>query len=674
MLPFFFQYGFVFALSFFLAGALGSLLLNNRFQGRLANGFTYASSMTACAFAIGFAVAVLISKQAFLTNIPLPFSFLPAYFPLRFDGFSALFILLIATIGFLASLYGIGYQKQFIGKYNLGLFGFFYNVFLASLLLVVTANHGIYFLIAWEIMSLSSYFLVIFEHRHKENIKAGFLYFVMSQIGTAFILLSILFIYKTLGSVNFDYVRANFSLIPNLQKNLILLFALIGFGTKAGIIPLHIWLPEAHPAAPSHVSALMSGVLIKTAIFMIIRFFLDFFPFISIQWGLLILALGAISSLLGVLYALSEHDLKRLLAYHSVENIGIILLGIGSTITFMSLKMYPLAVLGLSAALFHTINHAVFKSLLFMGAGSVISKTHTRNMEEFGGLLKKMPYTGLFFLVGAAAISALPPLNGFASEWLTFQALFSGIVALALETKVIFIFAIVALAFTGGLAAACFVKAFGVTFLARPRSAESEKATESGMTMRFAMGALAVLCIVLGVGASFLLPILSTISQHVLGIAEPALQNITLSLPALPSIALGIVLLFFATAAVIQLLTRKQRTVVSETWSCGSELTPRMEITGTSFSRSLMTIFKGILKPTKQTDTEYHDEESRYFAKSTTVTLNVPNMYKQYLYDPVARAILKVSQFAKKIQGGNINAYLLYIFLTLIALLIFAIR
>ena len=288
----------------------------------------------------------------------------------------------------MASVYALGYVRHYYQKYNLGALGFFYNIFLAGMVMVVSAHNALFFLVVWEIMSLASYFLVILENREKENVEAGSLYFIMTHLGTAFIMLAFLLLYRATGSLDFGLIKENMGAVSPLVKNSVFILALIGFGTKAGIIPFHIWLPSAHPAAPSHVSALMSGVMIKTGIYMFIRVFMDLMPNAPLWWGTVILLAGALSSLLGVLYALTEHDIKRLLAYHSIENIGIILLGLGSSLVFWSLDMKPFAILGLTAALFHTLNHAIFKSLLFMGAGSVISATHTRNMEEYGGLIK----------------------------------------------------------------------------------------------------------------------------------------------------------------------------------------------------------------------------------------------------------------------------------------------
>ena len=370
------------------------------------------------------------------------------------------------------------------------------------MILVVTAQHALFFLLVWEIMSLTSYFLVIYERHEEENIKAGTLYFIMTHVGTAFILFAFLLLYRATGSFDFGAIGKGMAAASPFVRNAVFIFALIGFGAKAGIIPFHIWLPAAHPAAPSHVSALMSGVMIKTGIYMLARICWDMLPGPPpLWWGLLILIIGSISSLLGVLYALSEHDLKRLLAYHSIENIGIILLGLGSSLVFLSAGMKTLALLGLIAALYHTLNHATFKALLFLGAGAVIAETHTRNIEGYGGLIRVMPQTAFFFLVGSLAISALPPFNGFFSEWMTFQSLFLGVNSFNLATKMIFIAAIGALAFTGGLAAACFVKAFGVTFLARPRSEAATHAKESPLPLRIGMAALALLTLILGVFA-----------------------------------------------------------------------------------------------------------------------------------------------------------------------------
>lgn len=680
MFPSFFsQEGLFISLGIFALGAIGALLVSilkkdDNLENLWGNGFAILGSF----MGLLYALAIILSDSNFTFKAAEAFFLFPIN--IKVDLLSAFFILIISLVALLSSVYSIGYMRQFYGKYNIGLFGFFYNIFIASMLLVVTSNDALYFLVVWELMSLVSYFLVIFENDRKENIKAGFLYFIMTHIATGGIILAFMLIYSATNSFDFDSIRLASANISPFYFTAISLLMLAGFGTKAGIIPLHVWLPEAHPAAPSQVSALMSGVMIKTGIFMIMRLFFDVIPSNAMWLGMLILILGAVSSLLGVLYAITEHDIKRLLAYHSVENIGIILMGLGSSLIFVSSQNMPLAALAFAAALFHTMNHAIFKALLFLGAGSVVSATHTRNIEEYGGLINKMPYTALFFLVGSVAISALPPFNGFASEWLTYQALFAGVGTFGIFEKSIFIFAIVSLAFTGGLAAACFVKAFGITFLAKSRSHESEKAKESDKTLLSGMSVLAFLCLVLGVFSSQAIVYLGNITKD-LRVFSSDISSVTTGSGSVivrdgyASLSLMWVLILMVSLTVAAYLAVKKisgdrRERICGTWDCGANLNPRMEITATSFSRSIISMFSGILKPTKQIEIEYHDANVRYFTKSSTVTLGIANVYKSYIYGPLTAMIVNISDITKRIQCGNINLYLLYIFTTVIALLI----
>ena len=589
-------------------------------------------------------------------------------------------MILIGTIGLLTSVYGVSYMQYYFKKYNIGIFGLFYNLFLLSLFLVVTASNAFYFLFVWELMSLTSLFLVIFEYHHQENIKAGITYFVMTHVGAVSMLLAFLLLYAQTRTFDFWTIKSLWGTIPLWMQNAVFLLTLIGFGTKAGIIPLHIWLPKAHSATPSHVSALMSGVMIKMGIFMFFRLYLDIFPIQQFWWGALVLVLGSISALIGVLYALSEHDSKRLLAYHSIENIGIILLGLGSSMIFLDLHLPLLAIFAAAAGLFHTFNHAIFKSLLFLGAGSVIKTTNTRNIESYGGLLKVMPYTGFFFLIGAIAISGLPPFNGFASEWVTFQSLFAGVNMPVLSTRVLFIFAGGSLALTGGLAAACFVKAFGVTFLARPRSQASEKAHEATWWMLAPMGILAFLTLLFGLNAENILQSL----RHMLGdlgsfprMVLPVSDGVSVSTQnGFATLNMPLILLSMAAmVAVVYLLTtwvsRRQKCIKGATWDCGyTGLLPHMEITATAFSRSLILIFKGLFQPTAQHEIAYVDAKIRYFTKSRTVNLLTENVYEKYFYEPMSKITTQVTKQVKRIQGGNLNQYLLYIFITILGLLL----
>src|SRR5659263_419485 len=374
-----YNYLFLGMLAFYLIGAFSSLILNKK--DRICSYFSFSSAAAGALSGVLFSSGIIFGDSFYFTlsqDSYLKFGFFV-------DKLSAFFILVISISVFAVSIFSTGYVKEYFGKKNIGHLGFLYNIFIISMLFVVCANNAIMFLIVWELMSVISFFLVVYEHEKPETRKAGFIYIVMTHIGTGFIILSFMIFASGSGNFNFETFKAAGSTMTPHLKDLAFIFALIGFGTKAGIVPFHIWLPYAHPAAPSHVSALMSGVLIKTAIFMLIRVFLDFLGADVAWWGIILLIIASISALLGVMYALMEHDMKRLLAYHSVENIGIILIGVGVSMIFMASGHPDLAAFGLIAGLYHTINHAVFKSLLFMGAGSILFSTHTRNIEEYGG-------------------------------------------------------------------------------------------------------------------------------------------------------------------------------------------------------------------------------------------------------------------------------------------------
>jgi len=677
MIDFLTQFGFFTTFACFLGGAAIALAYGAWGADHESWILSHFFALSGCVVGLLFAGTVLFSSGPLSVHLPITLGIGPDILTFHIDNLAAFFLAAISVVGIAASLFGIGYGKHFLGTYRLGGFGFFYNVFLASMVVVVTAGNGFLFLLAWEAMAIASYFLVIFERREAKNISAGMLYLLISQLGAGFLFAAFLILFRYTGSWDFEAIRLGAAGIPLIAQNIILALALIGFSSKAGVIPLHIWLPEAHPAAPSHVSALMSGVMIKTAIFMLIRFFIDFFPGAGLSWGLIIIALAAVSCLLGVLYALSEHDIKRLLAFHSVENIGIILLGLGASISFFSLGYNVLATLALVAALYHTINHALFKALLFLSAGSVVAATRTRNMEEYGGLIKIMPYTAFFFLIGAIAISGLPPFNGFVSEWMTFQSLFAGIMMLPVIAKIVFLIGASSLAFTGGLAAACFVKAFGAIFLARPRH-EHRGAHESSFLGLVGMGLLALLCAVFGIAAGAIAPVVARVAESlsIIPIEIPAapLQALGGTSIAMPSVALVAMIGIALTGAVVWIVAGRRKIVVSRTWDCGAPLTPRMEITATGFSRSIIMVFRGLLRPSVQTDVEFHDSQTRYFTKRKEVQLSLTDMYYAYLYRPAITLVEHSSRHARRIQTGNLSTYLLYMFLTTITLLFWALR
>jgi len=550
--------------------------------------------------------------------------------------------------------------------------------------LVVLADNGFFFLIVWELMSLLSYFLVVTEHEKADVRYAGLFYLIMTHVGTAFIMLTFLIFFQEGGSFSFEAFRHPEQPLPEGMRTVAFLMALIGFGTKAGIVPLHVWLPYAHPAAPSHISALMSGVMIKTAIYALVRVYFDFlggqFPW---WWGFVVLLVGTVSALLGVMYALMEHDLKSLLAYHSVENVGIILLGIGSGMIFQTYGLNEFAALGLLAGLYHTINHAMFKALLFLGAGSLLYATHTRNMEEYGGLLRRMPWTGACFLIGAVSIAALPPTNGFVSEWLVFQSLFLSFHIPSILLKLILPLAAAMLALTGVLALACFAKAFGISFLALPRSSHARHAREVSVSMRLGMALLAIVCVVLGVAPMVVVPLLDrvvtpfasvSIEGKVLALDGWALAPVNVEFSSLspPVLALLLVALSMLALGLVVAFGGLVRKRYYKTWGCGINLTPRMEYTATGFVQPIKRVFSTIYQPTVKLETEFL-EESRYFAKRRRFEFHIEPVFQKYLYDPLVAFFTAMAERLRVIQAGSLHLYLAYIFVTLVVLLLIAV-
>src|SRR5659263_49086 len=505
------SYLFIGIIAAYLVGSISALILNKK--NRLCTYASFLSAGIASILGIVFSFSVLFGKNfEFTTSSELPLAY--GFFV---DTLSAFFILIISITAFAVSIYSTGYVREYFGKKNVGYLGFLYNIFILSMILVTSADNAIMFLIVWELMSVVSYFLVVYEHEKPETRKAGFIYIVMTHIGTGFIMISFLIFVGTSGSFSFGtFAEAGKTMTP-LLKDLAFIFALIGFGTKAGIVPLHIWLPYAHPEAPSNVSALMSGVMIKIAIFMLIRVFFDFLGASQSWWGYVVLTLGTMSAILGILYAVVESDIKRMLAFSSIENIGIILIGIGASMIFLASGKPVLSSIAAIAALYHLLNHSIFKGLLFMGEGSILYSAHTKNIEELGGLIKKMPKSAILILIGVLSISALPPFSGFISEWLTFQSLLIGfnlnesfpIITLSISAAI--------LALTGALAAFCFLKFFGIGFLALPRSKHAEHAKEANTPMLIGMGILAALSILLGILPFYVLPVLERIAASFTG-------------------------------------------------------------------------------------------------------------------------------------------------------------
>ena len=623
----------------------------------------------------------LFTPEPFTMSVPSTLPLLT--FAIRLDPLASFFLLMISLVSLAASVYALGYVTRHYGRDSIALLGSLFNGFLLSMTLVILADNGFFFLIVWEVMSLFSYLLVVTEHEKTDVRYAGLFYLIMTHVGTAFIILTFLLLFQGSGSFSFDAFRHPEQPLTDGMKTIAFLTALVGFGTKAGIVPLHVWLPYAHPAAPSHISALMSGVMIKTAIYALIRVYFDFFggqfPW---WWGFTVLVIGAFSALLGVMYALMEHDLKSLLAYHSVENIGIILLGIGAGMIFHSYGLEELAALGLIAGLYHTINHAVFKALLFLGAGSLLYATHTRNMEEYGGLLRRMPWTGACFLIGAVSIAALPPTNGFVSEWLVFQSLFLSYQMPSLLMKLMLPIAAAMLALTGVLALTCFAKAFGISFLALPRSSHAKHAEEVPWSMRMGMGFLSAICIALGLAPMLVVPVLDRVTASMIGIsiAEKmlalggwALAPVNVEFSSLSSPVLGLVLAATAALglALVALYGGARVHRYSRTWGCGLNLTSRMEYSAIGFVQPIKRVFSTIYQPTVRLETEFL-QESRYFAKRRRFEFHIEPMFQKYLYDPVITFTSGLADRLRIVQAGSLHLYLAYMFVTLVVLLLVA--
>jgi hydrogenase-4 component B len=681
------------ALSIMLVGyALGALLpaiLSIAWRWSPVSGATHSKVVKN----VGFACASLSSLAGSLLSLSILLSGTPLHVEIytstlfgpmviHVDGLSALFLGIIALLATSVSVYSFGYATGLLLRRNMGLLLFLYNAFLFSMVGVVMAGHAVLFIFVWELMSLTTFFLINFEHEEADSRRAAFLYIVMAHIGTALLTVMFVSLYAYTGSFSFESFRGAGARMPILVRSLVFLCATIGFGIKAGIIPFHIWLPEAHPAAPSNISALMSGVMIKTGIYGMVRVFFEFLgPDVPEWWGVLILIIAVSSSVLGVLYALMEHDLKRLLAFHSIENIGIILMGVGAALLFLSLGNKPLAAIALIAGLYHVLNHATFKGLLFLGAGSVLHATHSRNIEELGGLIKRMPWTAFFFLIGAVAISALPPLNGFVSEWLTFQALLLGFHIDDLTVKIAVPLTVALLALTGALAAACFVKAFGITFLGIARSEHAAEARESSPTMLVAMGLLAVLCVLFGVAPGLVVFVLDPLVSSSLGttlsgqvalsggtVLIPQSTSTSISPPVLSGLLIAMTLLPVAAGFLFGGRLRKR---VAQTWACGlQKIEPQMQYTATGFSKPIRMIFSNIFRATHEI--EISEESSPYFHPQVKYQLKTESVFLKYLYEPVQHFVLNSARVVRRIQTGHIQSYLAYIFIILVILLLFA--
>jgi len=622
-----------------------------------------ATLLMVLAATVGFAGAIttLLYRHAVTWQLDWPFPFGPA--ECGVDSLSAFFALPILLVAACCSIYALGYWPARNNLRTIRKLTFFFGILVSAMLFVTMARSAGVFLLAWEVMAIAAYFVLTTDDHVPEVRDAGTLFMICTHIGTLALFALFALLQSISGSFTFPLAGSLSATAP--LAGTVFLLALVGFGFKAGLMPLHVWLPSAHANAPSHVSAIMSGVMLKIGIYGIVRS-LSFFTGIPLWWGILLLILGMVSGVVGVLFALGQHDLKRLLAYHSIENIGIIAMGIGVALIGAATGSPLLTALGLGGALLHVLNHATFKALLFLGAGSVIHAAGTREIDRMGGLLRYLPWTAAFFMVGAIAICGLPPLNGFVSELLIYLGFFHGAIAYNGATAVVTALAAPALALIGGLAVACFVKVVGVVFLGAPRS-QLHTPHEAGWSMRIPMMILVLVCLGIGIFPAAVAPLLQS--------AAVAWLPASAEVPAISSLApLGWITILAITLLALFLLSwlwyrrRLENSTVtaSATWGCGY-LAPssRMQYSASSFAGLLVDLFAGILRLVK-----HKPAIQGSFPGKSHFESHVPEAVLEGIYLPFLARVYRIFLPIRRLQHGHLHLYILYTFITLVVLII----
>jgi hydrogenase-4 component B len=643
------------ALGLILAGGILPLLLYRQFT--LAKIVSILLTVSGCGLGLVFLAlvdetpATMAFSLTWLQTFPLS---------VAIDPLSIFFLVPIFLICPLATIYNFDYQDHADRPLKTAVGQFFLNLLLVAMVLVVVAHNLVTLLLAWEVMTLSSFFLVLHDFEKETTRKAGYLYLVFSQAGVLLIIAAFALIYSFSGSFLFDQAAT----VPADIKLLVFFLAFAGFGSKAGVFPLHIWLPHAHPAAPSHISAVLSGVMIKMGIYGVVRTYL-MLGSQEIVIGQVVLILGMASGVLGVLYALGKHDIKRLLAYHSVENIGIILIGIGLGMLGVTLGNPVMAGFGFAGGLLHVLNHSLFKSLLFMGAGAVVKRTGRHHVDELGGLIKRMPITGKTFIAGSVSISGLPPGNGFISEFLIYFAAFSGLSSTG-ATLILVMLAIISLAVIGGLAAACFTKVIGIVFLGEPRHEELRAVAEAGRWMTGPMVLLAGFCLVIGV---FPEPFIAAVFRTVAGLSLPLVMDQSLTTTVGANLALAarlFLLILLLVMAARKIFSLRKEIARGPTWGCGfTRPTVRMQYTGTSYAMSIISFYR----PFARIRTTWSGIDT-IFPKQAAYASRVDDIAEialwKFLIFPLAWLLGKL----RWIQHGQIQLYIGYIIGTIALLLL----
>jgi len=636
------------------------------------------------------------------------------------DRLSALFLLVTALVVLASSIFSASYLERYLGHYSLRTFTAWYLLLFASIVLILIAADALLFLLAWEAMSITSYLLVNFEHQREESSRAGYLMLAMGEAG--FVAVAVVFVYLAAqaGSLQFAAFKNAGAGLGPLARWLVFLLTFFGFGVKAGLVPVNTWLPRAHPAAPANVSSILSGVILNLGLYGILRVNLDLLRIETIEAGVIVLVVGTASALVGILYATTENDLKTMLAHSSIENIGIVTAGLGAGFIFAVYERPALASIAFVTAFYHMANHSVYKALLFLGAGTVDARVGTRDLNRLGGLIRTMPWTGGAFLVGALAISGLPPFNGFVSEWLTLQTMLRSSELPATLVKIIFALCGAGLALTAALAVTCFVKAFAMGFLGMSRSDEAAQAVEARRSSLVPMALLAVVCLLLGVLPTYVIPLLDDVVAPVTGAsatdalvppffaASPEHESLPPAFAAefhdlgaqvgqevVPGrglvvmhrggeanpvvfamstsyMAVALIVLLVVTYAVIRLwLTRRRGLARGERWDGGvRRLLPEMTYTATGFSNPVRVIFDAIFRPTTVEDTS--ETVAEHFRMAIRRERSAVHVVDRLVVQPAKNAAMGFARSLAAMHHGRINAYVAYVLLALLTTLIIA--
>jgi hydrogenase-4 component B len=630
-------------------------------------GVSFIVTLVLCAIALRGLFGYVPNPSS--VTLPLGLPWLGAHF--RIDAVATFFLVVINLSGAVTSLFALGYGRH---EHSPQRVLPFYPVYLAAMNLVVMADDAFSFLVSWEFMSLTSWALVIANHELRENLRAGYVYLLMASFGTLALLLSFGLLAGPEGNYTFEAIRASHP-SANLAA-LVLILTILGTGSKAGLVPLHAWLPLAHPAAPSHVSALMSGVMTKVAVYGFARIVFDLLGTPAWWWSIVVLAIGGITAVMGVLYALMQRDLKRVLAYSTIENIGIIFAALGLALAFKAHSMPLAAALALTASLFHVFNHSLFKSLLFFGAGAVLNATGTRDLEKLGGLIHRMPQTAFVFLAGCAAISALPPLNGFVSEWLTFQAILSSPQLPAWGLKLIVPAVGALLALSAALAAACFVRVFGFTFLGRARSPAASVAQETDINSLAAMYFLAAACLIAGIVPGLFIDALAPVVQSLVDGRMPLQTGVDwmsiVPIAESRSSYNGLLVFVFMTAsgmiaafAIHRLASDKLRR--GPAWGCGYlDPGPSTQYTADSFAQPIRRVFGTVVFHAR----EIGEMPPPGATTPARLTVELRDLIWDTLYAPIAVGVAFATERLNYLQFLTIRSYLSLVFAALVLLLL----